>query len=179
MGACGQKQHAAKTSPVAQSDSFQKGPRTGVWKVLPSAAEAKEKYEAEGTLTKAMDSNHLELRTLLDDPVAQHVLGAYAKESHAYESFMFWIDIQEFKSIPTDDYRRSKANHIFQKYIKRGAVLEYGGIEDSDRMKYEELLEQSRHDKSILHSRFYDKVSTLFLQTCNTYFQLSVYNRSS
>ncbi len=151
MGAANRRHAAAPVVPDT-------GPTTRTWKVLPSIVEAKRKYEEEGTLTKNMDANHLELRSLLDDPLAQHMLGAFAKETHAYESFMFWIDIQEYKSIPTEDYRRSKANHIFQKYIKPGGVLEYGGIEDGDRDKYEQALIESRTDKSVLHSQFFDKV---------------------
>lgn len=40
------------------------------------------------------------------------------------ESFFAWIDIQEFRGIPTADYRRGKSMHIYQKYIKEGAVLQ-------------------------------------------------------
>lgn len=157
MGGGGSK----TVAPQAPHETAHSGPSTPdgrTWKVLPSAAEAKAKYELEGTLSKNMDTGHLELRTLLDDPMAQRVLGAFAKEAHAFESFMFWIDVQEFKGIPTEDYRRSKANHIFQKYIKHGAILEYGGIEDCDRDRYAALLEAARHDKSILQSDFFDQV---------------------
>lgn len=40
------------------------------------------------------------------------------------ESFYAWVDIQEFREIPTADYRRGKSMHIYQKYIREGAVLE-------------------------------------------------------
>lgn len=40
------------------------------------------------------------------------------------ESFYAWVDIQEFRGIPTADYRRGKSMHIYQKYIREGAVLE-------------------------------------------------------
>lgn len=158
------KSKAAPVLPEINSDSSTDG-RT--WKVIPSAAEAKAKYESEGTLTKNMDTGHLELRTLLDDPMAQRVLGAYAKEALAFESFMFWIDVQEYKGIPTDDYRRSKASHIFQKYIKHGAVLEYGGVEDTDRDRYAEQLDAAKVDKSILTPDFFDQVSTMLKFLCH------------
>jgi hypothetical protein len=45
---------------------------------------------------------------------------------------MCWIDCQEYKSIPTDDFRRSKALTIYHKYIKPGAVLQIGGIEQHE-----------------------------------------------
>jgi hypothetical protein len=154
--------------------------RRPVWKFLPSEAEAKRKYEEEGTLTKKMDASFLELRTLLDDPMAQHALGIYTRECHVYECFMLWVDIQEYKSIPTEDYRRSKAMHIWNKYLKRGAPAEYGGLEDADCEHYEQELEESKHDKSILHARFFDKVCihmrlTIRLTSCNN----SLYCRSS
>lgn len=138
------------------SGSFSGDSRT--WKVIPSAAQAKAKYELEGTLTKNMDAGHLEFRTLLDDPMAQRVIGAFAKEARAFESFMFWVDVQEFKAIPTDDYRRSKANHLYQKYIRSGAVLEFGGIEDTEREKYATLLEAAKQDKSVLQREFFDDI---------------------
>lgn len=40
------------------------------------------------------------------------------------ESFYAWADIQEFRGIPTADYRRGKSMHIYQKYIREGAVLQ-------------------------------------------------------
>jgi len=46
------------------------------------------------------------------------------------ESFFSWIDIQEYRGIPTLDYRRSKLNHIFKKYIMQGAVLQLGFLEE-------------------------------------------------
>jgi hypothetical protein len=140
--------------------------RRPVWKFLPSEAEAKRKYEAEGTLTKKMDATFLELRTLLDDPMAQHALGIYTRECHVYECFMLWVDIQEYKSIPTEDYRRSKAMHIWNKYLKRGAPAEYGGLEDADCEQYEQQLEEAKHDKSILHARFFDKVRIVTCFCC-------------
>lgn len=45
---------------------------------------------------------------------------------------MCWIDIQEFKSIPdvTENYRISKALHIYNKYIKYSAPLRVGDLLD-------------------------------------------------
>ena len=37
---------------------------------------------------------------------------------------MCWVDIQEYKTIPTENYRRSKGLHIYHKYIKEGAILD-------------------------------------------------------
>lgn len=130
------------------------------WKLLPSVDEAKGKFKADGTLSKSIDPGHLELRTLLEEPAAQHEIGRFAKSIHTHESFMCWVDIQEFKSIPdeAESYRRSKAMHIFQKYIKAGAVLEVGGIESDDRDRYRRILEGSEYDKRLLTSSFFEEV---------------------
>jgi len=130
------------------------------WKLLPSIEEARGKFRADGTLAKSVDPGHLELRTLLDEPLGQHSIGTYAKQNHAHESFMCWVDLQEFKTIPDDafQYRRSKALHIHQKYIKTGAVLEFGGIDPDDRQRYHDLLMESASNPKLLPSDFYDKV---------------------
>jgi len=131
------------------------------WKVMPSAEEARGKFEADGTLVRSNDAGHLELRTLLEEPMAQNYIGIFAKENQAQEAFMCWIDVQEFKSIPTDDYRRSKALHIFHKYIKSGAVLELGGIENVERDGYKEILDQSKEDAKLLTINMFDKVQQM------------------
>lgn len=129
------------------------------WKLLPSTVEARKKFEADGTLGKNSDPGHLELRTMLDDPVAQPAIFKYAKERvMAQDIFMCWVDIQEFKSIPTENYRRSKALHIFHKYIKPDAVLVVGDIDPADREKYRSDLELSKDDPAILTVNFYDRV---------------------
>ena len=49
---------------------------------------------------------------------------------------MCWIDIQDFKSIPVESYRRSKALHIYHKYIKTNAILQIKDIPEADRAIY-------------------------------------------
>jgi hypothetical protein len=130
----------------------------GEWKMLLSVEEAKEKFQNDGTLFGNIDAGHLELRILLDEPLGQQFIGEYAKSIHTSESFMSWIDLLEFKSIPSDaiQYRKSKALQIFQKYIRAGAVSEFGGITDADREKYRELLDGNNS----LTSDFFDKLQT-------------------
>lgn len=128
------------------------------WKLLPSSLEARKKFEADGTLTKNSDPGHLELRTMLDDPVAQPAIFKHAKEVKAQDIFMCWVDIQEFKTIPTENYRRSKALHIFHKYIKPDAILVVGDIEHTERERYRAELHASKDDPSILTMNFYEKI---------------------
>ena len=154
------------------------------WKMLPSIDEARGKFKADGTLAKSIDPGHLELRTLLDEPLGQHSIGLYAKQNHCHESFMCWVDLQEFKTIPDDalQYRRSKALHIHQKYIKVGAVSEFGGIDPEDRERYHELLIQSSNDPKILTANFYDKVQMqcfvdIYQNTFKRFKQTEQYNQ--
>lgn len=133
--------------------------QTVEWKLLPSSLEARKKFEADGTLSKNSDPAHLELRSMLDDPVAQPAIFKYAKEVvKAQDIFMCWVDIQEFKTIPTENYRRSKALHIFHKYIKPDAILVVGDIELTERERYRAELSASKEDPSILTMNFYDKI---------------------
>lgn len=71
---------------------------------------------------------------------------------------MCWVDIQEFKTIPTDDYRRSKAINIFTKYIRSGGVLQIGGIDGSEIARITAKIEESRTDPSVMTNAFYDDV---------------------
>lgn len=74
---------------------------------------------------------------------------------------MCWIDVQEYKSIPTDDYRRSKALHIYHKYIKVDSVLQIGGIHGEDVQYYKSQIDLSKADHSILKTDFYDRVQNV------------------
>mmetsp|Transcript_32448 Transcript_32448/g.33074 ORF Transcript_32448/g.33074 Transcript_32448/m.33074 type:complete len:652 (+) Transcript_32448:150-2105(+) len=161
-----------KITPLAQATSKKEKPksiRSGSddsekksvrWKVVPTATQARDKYEADGTLSKTSDGGHLELRQLLEEPMGQNYIGAFAKEVKAQEAFMCWIDIQEFKSIPTDDYRRSKGLHIYHKYIKAGAVLQIGGVDTSEVEGYKVALENSKEDSKLVQKDFFDKIQT-------------------
>ncbi len=134
------------------------------WKILPSNVEARKKFEADGTLTKNSDPEHLELRIMLDDPFSQNAIGNHAKNIKAVEIFMCWVDIQEFKSIQkvTTAYRRSKALHIYHKYIKIDSVLEIGDIDLAERERCKVALDASKDDPEELSVGLYDKVHTAF-----------------
>lgn len=130
------------------------------WKILPSSAEARKRFEEDGTLKKNSEPEHLELRTMLDDAYSQNAMGKYAKELKALDIFMCWIDIQDYKTIPVESYRRSKALHIYHKYIKIDSVLQVGELDMKEREKYKEDLDASKDDPSILTTDFYDKLQS-------------------
>jgi hypothetical protein len=130
------------------------------WKFLPSVDEAKGNYKKDGTLLKSTDPGHLELRTLLDEPLAQREIGNFAKSIHCPEAFMCWVDLQEFKGIPegAKQFRKSKAVHIYHKYIKPGATLEFGGLEQEEREDYAKLIEACAENIDLITNDCFDKV---------------------
>jgi len=144
-------------SPVS-TESDNSITKPSEWKILKSSKEAREKYISDGTLTANSEEGHLELRALLDEPIAQNMLGRFAKKLNSLDIFMCWIDIQEFKSIPTEDYRRSKALHIYHKYIKPNAVLQVGGLSEDEMNAYKDLIEKSKTTKELLNEMFFNKV---------------------
>ena len=71
------------------------------WKVMPSEEGARQKFVEDGSLPQGdSDPEHVDLRVLLDDPLAQNALGRYANSIEVLDVFMCWVDIQEYKSIP-------------------------------------------------------------------------------
>lgn len=128
------------------------------WRLLPSTDEARKKFEADGSLTKNSDPGHLEFRALLEEPLAQKMLGRYAKEKKALDIFMCWVDVQEYRFIPTEDYRRSKALHLYHKYIKDGAVLEIGGVDTTDKVAIKDKIDRSKVDHDVLTPIMFDAI---------------------
>lgn len=92
------------------------------WKIKMSTREAREAFEKEGTLSAGSPAGQLELRALLSDSIAQPIIANFAKRHSGLDSFMCWVDIQEFKGIETESYRYSKALYIVQKYVKHGML---------------------------------------------------------
>ncbi|KAG5189373.1 kinase-like domain-containing protein [Tribonema minus] len=133
-----------------------------------------EKFEKDGTLPAGVDSDpeHMELRTILEDPVGQKYIGAFAKKTLTHESFFAWTEIQEYRSIPTADYQRGMAMHIYQKYIKEGAILQLGCVKPADRQCIKAVLDQSKYDASVTNNQLYDKVQqAVFIEMYHNTFQ--------
>ena len=142
------------------------------WKLLPSTDEARKKFENDGSLPKDCTADHLELRQLLEEPLAQHMIGQYAKKIKAFNIFLCWVDIQTYKSIPTPDFRRSKALHIFHKYIKQGGIMEIGGVDVISTNSYEDKIHLSKLNPDILTGDFFQELQIhCFLEVYNNIFQ--------
>lgn len=128
------------------------------WKILPTNDEARKKFQDDGTLKKVCDPDRLDLRMMLDDPISQRYLANFAKEHVQLDILMCWIDTHEFKSIPTLGYRRSKALHIYHKYIKPEAVLEIGGVGPEEKQRIATIIECSKDDPIVLKEDLFEKV---------------------
>lgn len=132
------------------------------WRIVENDATVRERFAIDGTLDpKDNDPLHLELRCLLEDHSAQNAIARYAEQLKVLDLFMCWIDVQEYKFIPTYGYRRSKAVHIFNKYIAVDAVLSVGGIPDPERFRIRDAIELAKTDPKILDPHFYDKVQSI------------------
>lgn len=154
-GSCGASANVAPSSTSTELIDQPSGPK---WKIMNSFEEAKQKYIDDGTLTNNSERGHLELRALLDEPISQNMLGRFAKKLNSLDIFMCWVDVQEFKSIPTEDYRRSKALHIYHKYIKPNAVLQVGGLSQDEMDAYKIMLDKSKINKELLSESSFDQV---------------------
>lgn len=132
------------------------------WRIVENDAAIRERFANDGTLDpKDNDPLHLELRCLLEDPSAQNAIARYAEQLQVLDLFMCWIDIQEYKFIPTHGYRRSKAVHIYKKYIEVDAILSVGGIPDPERFRIRDTIEKAKTDPTALDSKFYDRVQSI------------------
>ncbi|GMH92645.1 hypothetical protein TL16_g12408 [Triparma laevis f. inornata] len=132
--------------------------RQTVWKKQETKADIKARFIADGSLPADVSDEYVELRQILAEPVCQRYLGDFAKKQYSQEAFFGWIDIQEYRSIPTPDYRRSKLTHIYKKYIKADAILNLGSIDEEDAKLVLALVEKARTDKTALKTDTLDKI---------------------
>ena len=145
-------------------------PRVPKWRRVLSSDEARRKYELDGSLPQDSPSGLLELRGFLDDPMLMKHVGMFGKTRKSFDCFMCWVDVQEFKSIGhgSEDYRRSKALHVYQKYLKEGALLRMGNTEAEFAKSVEGLLDTAKKNKIDLSPNIFDKLQQHCLQAVYT-----------
>ncbi|CAM9589182.1 unnamed protein product [Ectocarpus sp. 12 AP-2014] len=148
---CGASVFAAATTSSPRSPQKLKAQGTA-WKIVPGIDGMKKELSDDKSLTGG-DPRKLEMRAILEDPIGQKYIGQFAKKAMTQESFYAWVDIQEFRSIPTADYRRGKSMHIYQKYIREGAVLQarfsaVGSIPAEERAKIKHIIDAGVVDKA-------------------------------
>ena len=66
------------------------------------------KLEKEGTIDYTTNPDYMGLRKVLDEPVGCQYLGKFMVKNKTNTQFdlLCWVDIHEYKAIPTKDYRR-------------------------------------------------------------------------
>jgi len=113
-------------------------------------------FDKEGNLDYNKKPDYKELRVMLEDPIGQRYFGNYTKAQHTNENMFAWVDIHEYRDIPTKDYRRCCAVHIYQKYIKDDAVMALGFMTDKLREPVDEALAKAKetHSASITKELF-------------------------
>lgn len=139
------------------------------WRRVLSSDAARRKYENDGSLQKEAPSTLLELRGFLDDPLLMKHVGLFGKNRKSFDCFMCWVDINEFKNIGSDaeDYKRSKAGHIFSKYFKVGALLRLKNIEalgEEYVSNIEEVLKTAKKERTEISSHVFDIAQQLCLK---------------
>jgi serine/threonine protein kinase len=139
------------------------------WRRVLSSDEARRKYENDGSLQKEAPSTLLELRGFLDDPLLMKHVGLFGKNRKSFDCFMCWVDINEFKNIGRDaeDYKRSKAGHIYNKYFKDGAVLRLKNMDALGEGYVEsiaELLATVKRERTEISGHVFDAAQQLCLK---------------
>jgi len=135
------------------------------WKEATDIKSLDNKYHKDGSLAADdHDKFHLEFRSLLDEPIWQQAIGEYAKSIYSQESFFAWTEIQEYRSIPTADFRCCTDMHIYEKYIKSGAVLEVGSIPETLKEEWAIKLEEMKGNKHFASEDVLDSVQHVCFQ---------------
>ncbi|CAM9317287.1 unnamed protein product [Phaeothamnion confervicola] len=106
----------------------------------------------------------MDLLAMLDSPVGQRVLGAFARRTGTQESLFFWSDVCEFQAIPTSSYRFSKAKQIYGKYIKTNAVQALSFVTEEHRATVAAALAAAAEDRSLVGQGFFKELQSACLQ---------------
>ena len=147
MGALCQKEHK-KTSPDDPSTSRRSF----------RFREERSRFEMSGKINYNEDELKFDLRTMLDDPLGQRVLAKHAAKLMNRENLFCWVDIHEYHCIPTPDYRRSRAFHIYAKYLKPGGPMNVGGIEHCVIERVEKQINEARNTREPLGKELFDEI---------------------
>ena len=106
--------------------------------------EEREEFERSGKIDYNEDELIFDLRSMLDDPMGQKALAVAANKYLNKENLFCWVDIHEYHSIPTNDFRRGTAVRIWNKYIKEKAPMLVGGIPEVEMMRVRGEVEEAR-----------------------------------
>ncbi|GMI01769.1 hypothetical protein TrLO_g3125 [Triparma laevis f. longispina] len=120
--------------------------------------EERSEFEMTGKVDYNEDEFKFDLRTMLDDPMGQKMLAAHAAKLMNRENLFCWVDIHEYHSIPTLDYRRCMAFQIFAKYLKEGAPMRVGGLQNTMVEEIAEQIRKARQERHPLGKGLFDEI---------------------
>ncbi|GMI44628.1 hypothetical protein TrCOL_g207 [Triparma columacea] len=104
------------------------------------------------------DEFKFDLRSMLDDPMGQRLLSQFSTKLMNRENLFCWIDVHEYHSIPTLDFRRCMAFQIFAKYLKPGGPMLVGGLEQHVVDAIAEKINLARTERKPLEKGLFDEV---------------------
>eukprot|EP00903_Cladosiphon_okamuranus_P021659 g19913.t1 len=94
-------------------------------------------------------TEYVELLAMLHTPSGQNFLGKFAMDIGTQHVLFAWSDIQEYRAIPTVDYRFTKSKQIFGKYLRSmPTALDF--IPEALASEIYSCIEQAREDKELL-----------------------------
>ena len=143
------------TSPYSSTNSNEDS--VSEWKPKISEADALKLFESDGTLSSNSSRGQLELRALLSEPVSQPILGEFAKKHSGLQFFLCWIDIQEYKSIETANFRLAKALLICNKYVEVDSILDVG-IWSDERENLLQSIQLAKSDNLPMPTKFFNEL---------------------
>ncbi|CAK4609216.1 hypothetical protein LEN26_006775 [Aphanomyces euteiches] len=76
------------------------------------------------TSEKLVQHGEITISTILANQDTRAMLLAFCEEIYCAESLYFWLECNEYKSIPHVDYLRVRAQKIYRKYISESAKLQ-------------------------------------------------------
>jgi len=155
MGACSSKKSLNKVDN--EGDDPPENSVTGPRKFR----EERSEFERTGKVDYNEDELVFDLRTMLDDPMGQKALAAAANKYLNKENLFCWVDIHEYHSIPTNDFRRGTAVRIWNKYIKESAPMLVGGIPQEEIEHVRSEVTEARTNRKLLGKDLFDAIGAI------------------
>ncbi|KAJ3318687.1 hypothetical protein HDV06_004100 [Boothiomyces sp. JEL0866] len=103
--------------------------------------------EACSTVLIADSTIDMRLMTTLHNIIAIQFFNEFCLQEYAVENVLFWIEVEIFKTISQEDYRKLFARHIYLNYLKLGSPLCINiSAELRDELSQQELEENPQQD---------------------------------
>lgn len=139
---CGDSKIAESNTHVVSDAPSESVTMSVNWKIAMSPGEAKVKYINDGTLSSSSSDGELELRALLEDPVARQCMRNYLESMHLGDVLDCWRDILDYRQTEQMQHLKNKAFFIYSRYIKSGAYVSEHYVEDDVVAKFDTLFKQ-------------------------------------